>query len=104
MFITYWSIFMRQSCASPIRGLLSGLALALGCLSAGTAMADSSEVNLYTTREPGLIIPLLDAFTAETEIKVNTVFVKDGLIERVKARSEERRVGKECRCRWSPYH
>ena len=20
------------------------------------------------------------------------------------ARSEERRVGKECRCRWSPYH
>lgn len=76
---------MRQSCASPIRGLLSGLALALGCLSAGTAMADSSEVNLYTTREPGLITPLLDAFTAETEIKVNTVFVKDGLIERVKA-------------------
>src|SRR2546430_15354760 len=23
---------------------------------------------------------------------------------RVKARSEERRVGKECRSRWSPYH
>ena len=22
----------------------------------------------------------------------------------VKARSEERRVGKECRSRWSPYH
>ncbi len=76
---------MRQSCASPFRGLLSGFALALGCLSVGTAMADSPEVNLYTTREPGLIIPLLDAFTAETEIKVNTVFVKDGLIERVKA-------------------
>ena len=25
-------------------------------------------------------------------------------IEYVKARSEERRVGKECRSRWSPYH
>src|SRR5260221_14563906 len=25
-------------------------------------------------------------------------------IERVKVRSEERRVGKECRSRWSPYH
>src|SRR5216683_4718515 len=25
-------------------------------------------------------------------------------IERVKLRSEERRVGKECRSRWSPYH
>src|SRR2546421_4816958 len=25
-------------------------------------------------------------------------------VERVVARSEERRVGKECRSRWSPYH
>ena len=24
--------------------------------------------------------------------------------ETIKARSEERRVGKECRSRWSPYH
>ena len=28
----------------------------------------------------------------------------DGLIERKVYRSEERRVGKECRSRWSPYH
>ena len=27
----------------------------------------------------------------------------DGL-ERFQGRSEERRVGKECRSRWSPYH
>ena len=25
-------------------------------------------------------------------------------VEKTKARSEERRVGKECRSRWSPYH
>ena len=25
-------------------------------------------------------------------------------VEGVKSRSEERRVGKECRSRWSPYH
>ena len=25
-------------------------------------------------------------------------------IEQAKKRSEERRVGKECRSRWSPYH
>lgn len=43
------------------------------------------EVNVYTTREPQLILPLLDIFTKDTGIKVNTVFVKDGLIERVKA-------------------
>ena len=27
-----------------------------------------------------------------------------GTIELVEIRSEERRVGKECRSRWSPYH
>ena len=27
-----------------------------------------------------------------------------GYIKRNKLRSEERRVGKECRSRWSPYH
>src|SRR5258708_39270095 len=27
-----------------------------------------------------------------------------GSVELVTARSEERRVGKECRSRWSPYH
>lgn len=75
---------MRHSSVSRLRTMLGGLALAIGSLS-GTALADSQELNLYTTREPGLIIPLLDAFTAETDIKVNTVFVKDGLIERVKA-------------------
>ena len=31
-------------------------------------------------------------------VDYNTLFYKDG------DRSEERRVGKECRSRWSPYH
>lgn len=47
--------------------------------------AMAQEVNLYTTREPGLIKPLLEAFRAKTGVKVNTVFVKDGLAERVAA-------------------
>ncbi|MFE1602010.1 Fe(3+) ABC transporter substrate-binding protein [Methylobacterium sp. ID0610] len=45
----------------------------------------AGEVNLYTTREPGLIRPLLDAFTAKSGITVNTVFVDKGLAERVAA-------------------
>ncbi|WP_117194555.1 Fe(3+) ABC transporter substrate-binding protein [Rhizobium terrae] len=53
------------------------------CLSAGAASA--AEINIYTTREPGLIQPLLDAFTKSTGTKVNTVFLKDGLPERVAA-------------------
>lgn len=49
------------------------------------APALAAEVNLYTTREPGLIQPILNAYSEKTGVKVNTVFVKDGLAERVAA-------------------
>lgn len=61
---------------------LSTLALA-SCLLAVPALAQS--VNLYTTREPALLNPVIDAFTKDTGIKVNAVFLKDGLQERVAA-------------------
>ena len=47
--------------------------------------ADAAEVNVYTTREPGLIRPLLDAYSKQTGTQVNTVFVQAGLAERVAA-------------------
>ena len=64
--------------------------MALVCLSglAASAPAAAQELNLYTTREPGLIKPLIDAFTASTGIKVNSVFVKDGLPERLAAEGD----------------
>ncbi|WP_275783139.1 Fe(3+) ABC transporter substrate-binding protein [Pararhizobium gei] len=49
----------------------------------GAVAASAAEINIYTTREPGLIQPLLDAFTKSTGTTVNTVFLKDGLAERV---------------------
>jgi iron(III) transport system substrate-binding protein len=52
------------------------------------APAAAQELNVYTTREPGLIQPLLDAFTRDTGIKVNSIFVRDGLAERVAAEGE----------------
>ncbi len=62
---------------------------AVSLLALGTAVPVlGQEVNLYTTREPGLIQPILEAFTAETGITVNTVFLQDGLIERVAAEGE----------------
>src|SRR5690606_34282856 len=72
--------------ALPLVRRLSMLAAALP-LMAGTAWA--AEVNLYTTREPKLVEPLLEAFTQDTGVKVNTVFVKDGLLERVRAEGEQ---------------
>lgn len=62
---------------------LCAVALATALLS--TTAATAADVNLYTTREPGLIQPLLTAFTDSSGIKVNTIFVKDGLAERVAA-------------------
>jgi iron(III) transport system substrate-binding protein len=63
------------------RGAVLAAAFALASL---PSFASAQEVNLYTTREPGLIQPLLDAFTKDTKIKVNAIFIKDGLAERVK--------------------
>jgi iron(III) transport system substrate-binding protein len=59
-------------------------ALALSsCLLAAPAFAQ--DVNLYTTREPALLNPVLEAFTKDTGVKVNAVFLKDGLQERIRA-------------------
>ncbi len=61
-------------------------ALALSGLAAFSVAATAAEeVSVYTTREPKLIQPLLDQFSKESGVKVNTVFVKDGLLERVRA-------------------
>jgi len=65
------------------------VAMALTAMSFAGLAADAKEVNLYTTREPKLILPILEKFTDNTGIKVNTVFVKDGLIERVKAEGDK---------------
>lgn len=42
-------------------------------------------VTLYTTREPGLIQPLLESWTKTSGVQVNTVYIKDGMLERVQA-------------------
>jgi iron(III) transport system substrate-binding protein len=65
-----------------MRGLTYGAFGALLATGVGSAVA-ADEVNLYTTREPGLIQPLLDSFTDTTGVEVNTIFLKEGLAERV---------------------
>ena len=53
-------------------------------------------------------IPSDDGYILVTAIVVDEDIIKDygylGFIVGGKTRSEERRVGKECRSRWSPYH
>ena len=61
--------------------------LALALLS--TALpALAQEVNVYSHRQPELLQPLVDAFTAETGIAVNVAFVDKGMAERLVAEGD----------------
>jgi iron(III) transport system substrate-binding protein len=51
---------------------------------AGSALAQSGEVNVYTYREAKLVEPLFDAFTKDTNIKVNVISASSGLEQRIK--------------------
>jgi iron(III) transport system substrate-binding protein len=63
----------------------STFALAL----ATTALpALAEEINVYSHRQPELIQPLVDAFTAETGITVNVAFVDKGMVERLVAEGD----------------
>lgn len=76
---------LRPHLRTAIRALSLPI-LALAALAAhGSDARAEEEVNVYSYREPGLIDPIIKAFTDKTGIKVNVVFSRDGLIERVSA-------------------
>ncbi len=69
-------------------GVLAALAGLVGTAgntgATGSAGADEA-LNLYSHRQPFLIEPVLDAFTAETGVPVNVVYASKGLVQRLKA-------------------
>jgi len=65
---------------------LSMLAAAFTQLTPAPASAEQQQaVNLYSYRQPFLIKPLLDEFTKQTQIQVNVVFAKKGMLEKIRA-------------------
>lgn len=70
---------------SPLRSLGLAAAACASLAAGATAALAQGEVNVYTDRQPFLIDPLLEAFTADTGIKVNVVYAKSGIEERLKA-------------------
>ena len=54
------------------------------------------------TELKGIITPILTPMNADESI--NTDELRTQIDRLIDGRSEERRVGKECRSRWSPYH
>jgi len=64
------------------------LALTLTTALPFATLAGAEEVNVYSHRQPELIQPLVDAFTAETGIAVNVAFVDKGMAERLVAEGD----------------
>ena len=72
-----------------------------------TDMANVGGGDVYAAASAGELVSVFESIL--TEVKNDpTSFVSPALatnaFNRLLSRSEERRVGKECRSRWSPYH
>jgi iron(III) transport system substrate-binding protein len=75
----------RTALARASRALALSLAAVATMASSANAVHAEEVVNVYSYREPSLIDPIIKTFSSETGIKVNVVYSKDGLIERMKA-------------------
>ena len=64
--------------------------------------AERREAIIEQIRESA--VPVSGKKLAESYDVSRQVIVQDIALIRAAGRSEERRVGKECRSRWSPYH
>ena len=80
---------------------IGGSHIAIGVVNSNGIIVEKIEKRL-TQKEKTNIQKSIEEYI----IKNVTEFIKKYKIELVgiAARSEERRVGKECRSRWSPYH
>ena len=68
----------------------------------GSSLALNMESNGYTVAVHNRTTPQIDNIV-KNRSKYNKIIGFESLDDFVN-RSEERRVGKECRSRWSPYH
>ena len=79
--------------------LSSAMIFSMGISTVSAAAADDTAATEST------VVSRTDGVTDTTSGKVRG-FIDDGTytFRGIPYRSEERRVGKECRSRWSPYH
>ena len=70
---------------SKLSQLSAAAMLAAVVFSFPQTLAAEEAVNIYSYRQPALIAPVLEAFTAKTGIKANVLFLDKGLEERIAA-------------------
>lgn len=68
-----------------LSGLMAVAISLAGVTAPSASFAQDKTVNVYSYRQPELIAPLLDAFTAETGITTRVLSLTDGLLERMQA-------------------
>ena len=66
-------------------GVLAGLVAIAGLVWAAGSAGAQDELNLYSHRQPFLVEPFLEAFTAESGVTVNVVYASEGLAQRLQA-------------------
>ena len=59
--------------------------LSLFALTTSSAVFSAEEVNVYSYRAQQLIQPMFDKFTEQSGVKVNVVFAKKGMLEKLKS-------------------
>src|SRR2546422_10757027 len=100
---------MAEIASSVIRPLTM---LAVGALALAGRASGQTSLSIYSDGRVVVRRTLpqaLEKGRSTLTLKIDgldpaTLFSPDTSVALVSARSEERRVGKECRSRWSPYH
>ena len=67
-------------------------------------MAKTANINIRIEPETKATAEKLFSSFGITITDAINIFLRKSIMEGGTTRSEERRVGKECRSRWSPYH
>ncbi len=76
---------MLQSLGARARRAFFLVPFAYFATTAISSAGEADVVNIYSYRQPDLIQPMLDAFTAETGIRTQIIFAQKGLEERIRA-------------------
>src|SRR2546422_10332921 len=82
-----------------VNGYVEGIAL-----DSNGYVSEGSGENLFLVRDGKILTPPLGASVLPGITRDTVIQLAQDLNIPLAERSEERRVGKECRSRWSPYH
>ena len=83
-----------------VTGLFTGLLVSLAILATCSSLWAQATAQIGGTVQDssGAVLPGAEVTATQTDTGVSRMTITN------ETRSEERRVGKECRSRWSPYH